>query len=158
MSHLLRVDLPAEATTLTETGHSLVAMACPWLRVELEYPTEVSDPRAWMHRAITQDCPQDLSARVIGSIRGRGPRGWPLQLVNVAIRSPSQIHEHRLVGLFEMLGFLASVTASTRELDLYRRTFLSLIVPLVASAQPVWRSAEPAALSDVWRPITPRSA
>lgn len=143
---------------MTETGHSLVAMAYSWLRVELEYPTEVSDPHEWMRRAITRDCPHGFSARVIGSIAGRGPRGWPLRLVNVAIRSPSETHEYRLLGLFEMLGYLASVMVSARELDLYRSNFQSLVVPLVASARPVWRSAEPPALSDVWRPITPRSA
>jgi len=148
----MHVDLPACAHVTMEADRRVVFFSdAPWLRVEIDPPVSPpDDPRVWTRTILEHARPAETVIRVLGSIRGRSPLGWPLQIVNlVAVRRDSAL-ESRLVGLYEMLGHVAAVSIYATDRTQFIAAFQSVLLPTVASARPTWSRRSPVALSELW--------
>lgn len=123
----------------------------PWLRLHIEPPMPLpDDARLWAQSVLEDACPDGAEVRVIGSVCGRSPVGWPLELIySIAVRDGAPV-ESRLVGLYEMLGHVAAVSAFATDRERFVGSFQTVLLPMLASARPLWRSATPVALAELW--------
>ncbi len=67
----------------------------------------------------------------------------------VAVRDEAVV-ESRLVGLYDMIGHVAAVVACSGDRDCFAAAFESVVIPIVASARPTWKSRKVVALADLW--------
>src|SRR5262245_56697853 len=106
----LTLDLPPDAEFTGLNNHLVRLASEPWLRIQIGPLFPAPSNRAeWLKQVLLAgDVTDSSSARVLGSTRLQTRSGWPCEMVDVVVGESSGT-EHRLVGLYEMLGHVASV-------------------------------------------------
>ena len=146
----LTLQLPEQARETVQDNGVVVVMfeTQPLLQIDIfplhQAPTKIAE---WMTHAIVHDATDPSSIRVLGSARLFTRDGWPCEVVDVVV--PGDSIEHRLVGLYEMLGHVASITVRFLDTAVYERE-RERCLTLLQTARPTWRSEAPVAVVELW--------